>query len=241
MPEILLLNLVVFLGALVQGIIGFGLGVVSASIIFLINPEYLPVPLIMLSLVLTTIVLLLNRSELAIDLVRWPMVGQILGIVLAAWVVAWVDRSWFGFLFALLLLLAVFLTVCRIRLSITPVTGTVCGFASGFSGTIVAIGGPPMALLYHSLPPKVVIANLSTFFLLGCTISLVVLGLFGRVSWHDAALAGKLIPGMLLGYFVSRYVIQYAKPAMIRMMALSGSGMVGIYSLVKYGGELLAR
>lgn len=241
MPEILLLNLVVFLGALVQGIIGFGLGVVSASIIFLINPEYLPVPLIMLSLVLTAMVLVLNRTELAISLVRWPMVGQTVGVVVAAWVVAWLDRSWFGFIFALLLLLAVFLTQCRIRLAINPITGSVCGFISGFSGTIVAIGGPPMALLYHSLPPKVVITNLSTYFLLGCIISLVTLGLFGRVSWHDVELTAKLVPGMLVGYYVSRHVIQYAQPKLIRTLALGGSGGVGLYSFIKYGGELLVR
>ena len=98
-----------------------------------------------------------------------------------------------------------------------------------------------MALLYHSLPPKVMITNLSTYFLLGCIISLVMLGVFGRVSWHDVELTAKLLPGLLLGYYLSRFVIQYTQPKLVRVMTLGGSGGVGLYSLIKYGGELLAR
>jgi len=241
LPEVLLLNLIIFTGALVQGLIGFGLGVVCSSVIFLISPSYLPVPLIMLSLILTATIVALNRAELSVALVKWPLVGQTAGTILAAGVVAWLDRSWFGFVFALLLLLAVFLTLLRVRVPINPISGSTCGFISGFSGTIVAIGGPPMALLYHSLPPKVVLTNLSTYFLVGCMISLLALGVVGRVSWHDVELTLKLTPGLFLGYFVSRYLVAYSRPPIIKSLALGLSGGVGVYSLVKYGSELLAR
>ena len=238
MLEIVVLNLIIFVGTLVQGVLGFGLGVVCAPIIFLINPGYLPAPLIILSTLLTVSIITANRSELSIALVKWPIVGQTFGIIAAALLLASIDQVIFGFVFSLLLILAVLLTTFKFHLPVNPITGTLCGLVSGFSGTIVAIGGPPIALLFHSLSPKTALANMSSFFLVGCLMALVALGLVGRLALADLGIAVQLLPGLAGGYYLSRYLRNKLRPEWVKTGVLILSALLGGYLFVRYGWQL---
>ncbi|WP_317931187.1 sulfite exporter TauE/SafE family protein [Halioxenophilus sp. WMMB6] len=240
MTEILLLNAVIFLGAFVQGLIGFGLGVVCAPLIFLVEPGYLPAPLILLSTLLTSVILVANRADLSFRLVRWPIVGQAFGVVSAALIMAVINEAMFGLVFALLLLLAVVLTVLRLRLPINVLTGSVCGYIAGLSGTVVAVGGPPVALLFHSLSPRQTLANLSTFFLVGCLMSLAALFLIGRLTWQEVLLAVQLLPGLVAGFYASHFAGFLRQPKIVKGATVLFSGLMAVYLLAKYSLQLLA-
>ncbi len=168
-------------------------------------------------------------------MVKWPVAGQAVGIVTAALLLASINEVIFGLVFALLLILAVMLTSFQFRLAINPVTGGLCGFISGFSGTVVAIGGPPMALLFHSLPAKSVLTNLSSFFLVGCLMALVALALVNELTLDDGIIALKLLPGLILGFNASRFLRNRINPAWVKNGALILSGLVGVYLLLRYG------
>jgi hypothetical protein len=74
---------------------------------------------------------------------------------------------------------------------------------SGFMGTTVAVGGPPIALAFHDLPGPVMRATLSIYFLVGTTISLVVLALAGQFGTSDMLLAAWLVLPAMVGVALS--------------------------------------
>ncbi|MCP5118561.1 MAG: TSUP family transporter, partial [bacterium] len=82
--ELLLASTVVLLGSVIQGSVGFGLGILAAPLLLLINPILIPAPLLSAALVLTLLVA--RREHQSIDLhgVAWAVVGRIPGALLGA-------------------------------------------------------------------------------------------------------------------------------------------------------------
>ena len=139
---------VVAVGSSVQASVGFGLGLIAAPILLLVDSRLVPGPLMASGIVLTVFVA--YRERAAIDLVglRFAFGGRVLGTVLAAAVLASISQRVFDFLFASFVLAAV--AVALSGWSVAPNRGrtAVAGMVSGFMGTVSSIGGPPMALLY---------------------------------------------------------------------------------------------
>ena len=82
--ELLLASTVVLIGAAIQGSVGFGLGILAAPILFLINPVLIPAPLLSAAVVLT--LLTARREHQSIDLhgVAWAVIGRIPGALIGA-------------------------------------------------------------------------------------------------------------------------------------------------------------
>ena len=108
-------------------------------------------------------------------------------------------------LFGILVLGAVAVTALGLHIRPAPKVLTLVGTASGFMGTLTAIGGPPMALLYqHESGPRIR-GTLSAFFVVGVSLSLVGLTIVGRFGVVELLLAVHLIPGIVLGFLMSRH------------------------------------
>ena len=71
--EILLAIVIVILGAILQGSIGFGLGPFSVPLLLLIDPVFVPGPVLLAALFLT--VLLYNREHHAVhkNEIKWAV------------------------------------------------------------------------------------------------------------------------------------------------------------------------
>jgi len=70
-------------------------------------------------------------------------------------------------------------------------------------GTISAIGGPPLALLYQGEGTERLRGTLSGFFILGGSFTLLVLAGVGRFGKQEVVLAALLTPAAILGFLIS--------------------------------------
>jgi uncharacterized membrane protein YfcA len=95
------------------------------------------------------------------------------------------------------------------------------GIASGFMGTITAIGGPPLALVYQSARGPALRATLAGAFLLGSVLSLITLAVIGRFRAHELALSAVLMPGIVLGVLVSRPLVHWLDRGATRPLVLA--------------------
>jgi hypothetical protein len=136
-------------GATVQAAAGFGLALIAAPILVLLEPAFVPGPLTAASLVLT--VLVAARDHAAMDLhgIGWAMVGRVFGTAAAAGFLALATPRVFDLVFGLLVLAGVGLSLAGFHAPPARGSAIVAGGLSGLMGTISAIGGPPMALLYQ--------------------------------------------------------------------------------------------
>ena len=101
------------------------------------------------------------------------------------------------------------------------------GVASGVVGTVAALGGTPLALVYQDRSGAELRSTLSISFVVGIAMSLIGLGLAGKVEWRHLVLALELLPGLLIGLWASRWVVKrlderWLRPAVLVFAAVAG-------------------
>ncbi len=223
----------VTIGATLQGSVGFGLGLFSVPLLVLIDPRFVPGPLLFSSIALTVLLTHRERAAVLFKDIKWAVGGRLLGIVAAAAALELVPGRQIGILFGILVLAAVGLSASGWRLAVTPKSLFGAGILSGFMGTAVSIGGPPMALLYQHETGARIRGTLSAFFLIGVSLSLVGLHVIGRFGWAEVLIALSLVPGILLGFAVSRRLTHVLDRGHVRRAVLVVSAASALAVLVR--------
>ena len=201
---VLVIGLVVTLGAYVQAVVGLGLGLLSAPVVALVAPSMVPVLTLWLALLIAGLNLVDEHEHVDWRSTAWSLPARVPGTVLGAWLVASFTEEQIGLALAVMVLVAVALTVHTVEVPLNPATLATAGFVAGATGTATSVGGPPIALLYQRGDPQVVRATLSVFFFVGVILSLAGLAVSGSLDRQPSLLALVLWPTVVLGYVVGR-------------------------------------
>lgn len=228
MLDIILVNLILLLGAVVQGVVGYGIALVCAPLLFLIDPTYIPAPMIMASMLLNFLLMHRERRALKFGDITWASLGNVFGVACAAMVLLYVAGDKFSLVFGALILFAVILSLSGYKPKITPGSSVIAGFASGFMGTCTSVGGPPVALLYQSASIQVIRANLPAFFFFSSILALAALAATGHLTKPDIRAFLTGVPGIFLGFYISHHAKGWLgnmplRPAILGIAAISAS------------------
>lgn len=229
--ELALVVAITAAGACVQGGIGFGLGLLGAPVLALIDQRFVPGPLIAAGVLLTLGVLHRERRDLRFGVIRWAFAGRIVGSACGAAAVAAVSEHALGLLFGSLILVAVALSVAGRSVAPSPGTLLGAGTLSGFMGTAVSVGGPPIALVYQRHRGPELRATMAAFMVFGALVSLAMLVAFGEYGVEELRLSAVLLPGIALGFSASRVLARYLdrgwlRPTVLGFSALSALALV---------------
>ncbi len=230
---ILLINLVIFCGSLLQGLIGYGIGLFSAPLLFLIDPALVPAPLILISTVLTVLMMIRDKSHLQFDQIAWAMKGGFIGVVLAGVILKVATKDQFELFFGLLILAAVLISVLGFKPKVNKITNVIAGFTSGFMGTLTAVGGPPIALLYQHGAIRNIVANLTAFFMFLNIVAIVTLASIGEITFETLKAVAISTPGVCLGLYVSTKLQGIVKPHFARKWILTLSTVTAIIAIIR--------
>lgn len=219
------------LGALVQGSLGIGLSLVAVPLLLLIDPSFVPGPVLCVAVILT--LLLSHRERRSIDLhsVAWVLAGRIPGTFLGAAALVVLAGDVLTVLFGVLVLLAVALSSFKVNVQPKRWSLASVGVLSGFMGTTAALGGPPVALLLQNLPGARLRGTLSGIFVVGASVALLALVAVNRFGRHELVLALALLPGILLGFGVSGFTAPLLDRGYTRTAVLAvacGAALVAI-------------
>jgi uncharacterized membrane protein YfcA len=186
-------------GTAVQASIGFGLAMVAAPLLYIVEPAFIPGPIIACAFLLSIFVVW--KEWHAVDYSQlWPAIaGRLIGLPLGALVIGSLTAATFDIVFGLLVLSAVGISLLHGNIQPNSRTVFFGTMASGFIGTISSIGGPPIALVYQNRSGAALRGNLSLMFLIGTFISLVSLNLVGRFGMADLVYVGVLLVGVVIG------------------------------------------
>ena len=149
--ELLLVSLIVTIGSLLQGSIGFGLGPVAVPILVLIDPIFIPGPLLLTALVLNLLVSYREHNSIELKSISWAIFGRVVGTVVGAMILLVVPKKDISIVFGSMVLIAVLISISGVRLSLNRKNLFSAGTMSGIMGTTSSIGGAPMALVYQHL------------------------------------------------------------------------------------------
>ena len=86
--ELLIIAVLLFIAACVQGAIGFGLGLLAAPLIALIRPDLLPGLILILAFGMSLAMWARDRGAVEWPVVGWSLLGRLPGSLLGAWAVA---------------------------------------------------------------------------------------------------------------------------------------------------------
>lgn len=203
--EAITASVIVGIASCVQGSVGFGMAMIAAPLLMLIEPDLIPAPILISGLALTSLLTYRERKFINIRAVKWTTLGCIPGCIAAAGILTVISSSGFNVLFSILVLFAVALSVFGFSVRQTQRNMLTAGVLTGFMGTTSSIGGPPVAMLYQDMPGAELRGTLSAFFF-GCgLIALISLASVGHCGFTELKLALCLLPGVLIGLTVSRF------------------------------------
>ncbi len=225
---IVVLAAAVFVGALVQGVVGLGVGLVFAPIAATLVPELMPVLPLWLGLATASSSLLTERHGIDWHVIRWAMPARVAGTAGGIWLVLQFTPSQIGIAVAVMVLLAVALSVRSVTVPVNRGTLVGAGLAGGVAGTATSIAGPPIALLLQHRKPSEVRPTLAVFFTVGAAVSLVGLAATGAAPPAAFGIGILLTPFVFAGLYagarvrerVSRERFRYAVLVVCALSAL---------------------
>jgi uncharacterized membrane protein YfcA len=171
-------------------------------VVALVEPSLVPVLTLWLALLVSGLNLVDEHEHVDWRSTAWSLPARVPGTFVGAWLVASFTEEQIGLVLAVMVLLAVALSVRTVDVPLNPASLATAGFVAGATGTATSIGGPPIALLYQRGDPQVVRATLSVFFFVGVLISLSGLWLSGSLDRTASVLALVLAPGVVVGFLI---------------------------------------
>ena len=225
-------SLIVMVAATIQGSVGFGLGMLAAPLLALINPDLVPGPLLAAALVFTVLMAYREREAIVFREIGWALVGRTAGTLVGAVIMIAASQRIVSILVGVVVFISVGLISSGITITRKKNTLIGAGLLSGFMSTTTSIGGPPVAVLYKDSQGTELRAAMSGFFLVGLLLSLTGLTLVGRFGVQEAYAAGWLIPGAVIGFLISGRVIPFIDRGHTKTAVLAISTLAGVSVII---------
>lgn len=229
-------GLAVFIGAIVQGGVGFGLGLIAAPVLTMLNPGVMPGAIQVVNFTLPLFTLAVEWRKVDWRGLGFALLGRLPGTVIGGFVVVYVSVHTLGVLVGVMVLIAVGLTARALSVPRNGATLATAGFVSGVTGTATGIGGPPIGLVYQSAKGPQIRATLAMFFALSAAQSLAVLAFVNRLPGEALATGAALLVPMIAGFLVSGPLRRYLDGGKVRAAILI---VAAVSALVLIGHSVL--
>lgn len=220
-PTVIALGLAVGVGAFVQSSIGFGIAVVSAPVVVVVEPHLMPVSLMLCAIFLPCLQLTSGPREIAWRPLGWALVARLLATPVGVAIVAATSADAIALLVGVLILVTVAVSVRSIDVRTTRASMVTAGALGGVSGTAASIGGPFMALAMQHEPPHRLRASLAVYFVIGTGVSLLGLALAGEVSGEQLRAGVTWWPFVVAGHLAAGPVRSRLDAATLRRLVLA--------------------
>ena len=231
--DLMLALFIVALAAALQSAIGFGLALVAAPFLLMIDPRLIPGPLVMASLALTALTAYRDRAHIDLQGMGAALVGRALGTVLAAIFLAFASTFFFDLAFGSLVMLAAILSGAGLHFQANRTSALIAGGASGLMGTISSIGGPPMAIIYQNASTGTLRGTLAGYFAAGTVLTLAALWSVGRFGEEEILLGLMLTPGTVVGFGLGHISRDLFPKQIIRPLIIGLSFFSGLFVLIR--------
>jgi uncharacterized protein len=219
---LLALAILTLIGAgAIQGSTGFGFNMLAAPILAVIDPIFVPGPMLMMAGLVCIGGMLREAPSIDRKGLTYALTGRLIAAAIAVFCLGLLNEATFSIVFGAMVLFAVLLSMAGLKIIATPATLFAAGTASGFMGTLTSIGAPPMAMVYQNAQGPVMRATLNTFFVVGAAISLVALTLSGNMDGSDFVLAAILTPFAFIGFFFSHWGRKLVDKGRVRLVVLT--------------------
>jgi len=225
--------LVAAAGAIVQGSAGLGLALIAGPGLVAIDPAFVPGPLLLAGQIIGCRHLIVEHRALDVPTLRRALLGLPFGLALGLGVLAVTETRGRSLVIGGAVVIAA--TTMLLGVKVTRNKAVEIGTGTMVTAFSVAAGlpGPPAALTYSDMPGPQMRANISALMAFVGPIGLCGLILTDNFGLHELGLTLAIVPGIMAGLLVSRFVRpridnEWFRPTVL-LIALAG----GIATLVR--------
>ena len=230
--------LIVVAASTVIGTAGFGFSLVAAPVLLLyLEPQQVVV--VANSLIALLLVMVLARTwrnlefKASLGLVLGGMVATPIGVL----VLNSASPSALRITIAIVIIFLGLISLKNIQLPFTRsrAAGPVFGFLTSLAVTTIAIGGPLGAIyaISQRWKPDMVRAGLAVFFLASDLVAFPLYAATGLVERNTLANIGILIPGLIVGFFVARWLVNWINERIFRYVVVAVIIVAGSVTLIR--------
>jgi uncharacterized membrane protein YfcA len=214
----------------VQGVVGFGMALVSVPILSLVDGRLAPVPQLLIALPMTAFMAWRERHDIDMHGLGWIVAGRFPGAAIGLGLLAIATERTLGVMISLIVLFAVAVVGFGLHVPRNPATSFLAGVVAGVAGLVASVGGPPLALIYHRDRGPVIRASLGAVFVFGLTVSIAARGLAGEISGDELQVAFLLLPAVAVGLAASGPLLGRIEGERLRIaiLVLSAAAAAGL-------------
>jgi uncharacterized protein len=238
-PSLVSIAFIFFLAGLVQGLIGFGFGLVSMSLLVLIVDIKTAVPLVAVFALLSQVQLLLKLyPDIYWKHARMLIIGSMIGAPIGVLLLRDISGELLLFLLGITLILYVVLSWrghITMQKEINPIYGSFVGLIGGVLGGALNTSGPP-AVVYTSAQPWLknqIISTLQIYFFSTTVVQLITLAATGILGKDTLLLNVKLFPMVLLGVAIGFAIYNRLDQEKFKKWMFGGVLILGLNLIVR--------
>ncbi len=208
------------IGSMVHGSTGIGLGLIAGPVLVSVEPDYLPGPLMLVSVLIGIRHLLVEHQNIDRKILGRLVLGMPIGVALAVLLLTRLDDRTMSFGIGGLIVVTVAALLAGAELPRTSTNEVIGGAASSFGAVTAAVPGPQLVMTLHDLPGPQMRPTIAATTAISGVATAVSLTLVGRFGADELLLWGGLIPPVLIGLFLARFVRPWLDREMFRPVIL---------------------
>lgn len=199
---------------------------VAGPALVAIDPGFAPGPLIAVGQIVGVRNVIVERRHTDRQAVRRCAYGLPFGLAAGLVVLAMVSDEVIALLVGSLAAAGALSLLLGLRMTRTPRVEVATGIGVGFSSMTAALPGPAFVLTFSDMKPATLRGTVGSVFFMVAVAAMIGLVATGEFGLYEVELIGWLIPGIILGLFLARFVRPFLDQAWFRpavlLVALTG-------------------
>ncbi|OQW34705.1 MAG: hypothetical protein A4E19_17440 [Nitrospira sp. SG-bin1] len=243
--DAVVLVLITFVAAAVNGALGYGFSSITVPVALLFYTNKILNPaLVLIELVINSYVLFINRKSVPNIWRRVApiLIGLVVGIGIGSYILSLVQPAWIKFVTYFFLLPLILLQAAGIRKPIQAEKAIAIPFGMGIGTlySVTTISGPPLALLFNNqgYEKRDFRAALGVIRVAESSLTAVAYWFIGFYSAGSMDIIPYIVPSVIVGIPLGTFVIRLMDPETFRRICMAFDGLVVGFGLSRVLGEL---
>jgi uncharacterized protein len=242
MTEALIIGIASLIGLITQRVLGFGSApfIVPVLLIYF-NPPVAVTAMLLIGTLAFLILLYNSRNQIQISrpIINRMLITGLPGLIIGSYLVTRIDRAPLQIIIGILIIIGALLQEFYFPRPSRKLTATkgvgITGFIGGFLNAVAAMAGPAIVLFLrsHVATPEQIRQNLAVICIFMNMCSVVAIHFFKPTSLASSGIKMfiLLLPVILLGNVIGRFVAARINPAQYRNFAFFGIVIAGTASI----------
>lgn len=231
----ILINFILILGSILQMATGVTAGMIIVPFLAMISYTLIPVPIAFASLALTIMMAYKGRKHIDTKNMFQISLGMLVGILLSISILKNIKFEYMGLVFGLFILISVFISIKVKTFTLNKSLNYSGGFVAGIMGSMAAVGGQVLALLFQNHDLESLKSTLAFLYTLFSTVMLIIFFIFGEFSYNQFISGIYMMPGFIIGFLIAPIFSKYLNPkyskTVVLYMAIFGALALIVKSL----------